>query len=153
MKIRLYKDEDAAEVARLHRNTIRHVNNQDYSPETIAVWSGKTSAKKFRDSADKCVRFVAVENEKIVGYADHSLEGEFWGLYVHKDYQKKGVGSQLLQKTETSLRDSGFSDITIKSTLTAKEFYQKQGYTFVKNDVHRMGKCDVPICILQKHLR
>jgi len=58
MRIRKFRASDAVEVARLHRNTIRNINSKDYSKEQIAVWSGRTSAKRFRESMNKFIRFV-----------------------------------------------------------------------------------------------
>ena len=89
MKIRPFLASDAIETAKLHRSTIRDVNSKDYTYKQIKVWSSRTSARKFRNSMKRRVRFVAVENKKIIGYGDFSHEGELSGLYVHKDFQKK----------------------------------------------------------------
>ncbi|PIZ95991.1 MAG: hypothetical protein COX80_02660, partial [Candidatus Magasanikbacteria bacterium CG_4_10_14_0_2_um_filter_33_14] len=104
MKIRLARDEDYAAVARLHRQTIRQVNAKDYNKEKIKAWSGRTSAERFRSSANICKRWVALDNEKIIGFADHPLDKcVLWGLYIHKDYVGKGVGKKLLNVIEKSL--------------------------------------------------
>lgn len=79
MKIRLVRDKDYAAIARLHRQTIRHINSADYPEDIIHVWSGRTDAKRFRDSAGKCKRWVVVQNDKIVGFCDHGFECELGG--------------------------------------------------------------------------
>ena len=104
MKISLAKKEDYTAIARLHRQTIRNVNSKDYPRAQINAWSARTNAERFRNSADKCKRWVAVENDKVVGFCDHSLDGEFWGLYVQKDHLGKGIGSRLLKTAEDSLK-------------------------------------------------
>ena len=84
MRIRKFKSSDSVEVARLNRSTIRCINKTDYSPKQIMVWSGRVSAKRFRESIPKRKRFVAVENGRIVGFGDFSHDGELTGVYVHK---------------------------------------------------------------------
>jgi len=136
MEIRLAKDKDCAEIARLHRATIRHINSKDYPKKIIEAWSGRTNAKRFRDSLSKCKRWVAVENGKIAGFVDHGRSDELWGLYVHRDYIGKGLGSKLLKIAEDSLKKQGAKTIKIESTITARPFYEKHGYKFVKKGLH-----------------
>ena len=150
MKIRLAKDEDCAGMARLHRATIRSVNSNDYSEDIIEVWSGRTNAKRFRDSAHKCKRWVAVEKGKIVGFVDHGDDDELWGLYVHKDYVRKGIGGKLLKIAENSLKEQGVKTIKIKSTLTAKIFYEKHGYKVVRSTLHPVKDKKLKIYIMKK---
>ena len=100
MKIRRSMERDAAELARLHRGTIRHVNSRDYSPAQIEAWAGRTSAAKFRRHHHTHIRFVATEQGKIIGFADFGKDGSFGGLYVHKDFVGKGVGTKLMKKLE-----------------------------------------------------
>src|SRR3989344_2270005 len=128
MKIRLVRDQDYPAIARLRRQTIRNVNSKDYSEDVIHNWSAKTGAQDFRESAETCKRWVAVENERIIGFCEHTFECEVSRMYVHKDHLRKGVGSRLLEVAEASLLKQGCKEINIESTVTAKEFYEKNGY-------------------------
>lgn len=139
MRIRLARDEDYAAIARLHRQTIRNVNAKDYTEDQISAWSGRSNTERFRSNADKCKRWVAVQDDKIVGFCDHSLDGEFWGLYVHKDFIGKGIGSRLLKIAEDSLKKMGFKKVHLVATVTAKEFYKKNGYRVIKKSLHTIN--------------
>lgn len=152
MKIRLAKDKDCAAIARLHRQTIRNINSKDYTEDIIHTWSSITNAERFHSSANKCKRWVAIQNNKIIGFCDHSLGGEFWGLYVHKDYIGKGIGSHLLKVAEDSLKKQGTKIVTLKATITAKEFYKKQGYKIIKKDLHPIKDKKLSIFIMTKTL-
>lgn len=137
MKIRKFKLSDAVSTARLHRNTIRAINSKDYPADVIRVWSGKTSAKKFRDSHNTCFRWIATEKGKIVGFADMSKDGEFGGLYVHKNYLGKGIGSALITKIEEKAKELGVKRLKVKATVTAKSFYEKCGYKVITKAKHQ----------------
>ena len=152
MKIRLARDEDYAPIARLHRQTIRKINSKDYTKNQIRAWSARTKAERFRSNADKCKRWVAIEDDKIVGFCDHSLDGEFWGLYVHKDYIGKGIGSCLLKTVEDSLKTMGFKKVNLKATVTAKEFYKQHGYRVMKKNLHSINNQELEIFIMTKKL-
>ena len=126
------------------------MNSKDYPEDIIKVWSGRTNAKRFRDSAHKCKRWVAVEKNKIVGFVDHGNDDELWGLYIHKDYVGKGIGSQLLRIAEDSLKKQGVGIIKIKATITAKKFYEKHGYKVVKKALHTVEGKKLEIYVMEK---
>jgi putative acetyltransferase len=152
MKIRLTKPQDYAGIARLHRATIRNVNSKDYPADIIKIWSGRTNAKRFRDSAHKCKRWVAVEKDRVVGFVDHGNDDELWGLYVHKDYVGKGIGTRLLKIAEDSLKRQGVKVVKIKSTITAKRFYEKHGYKVVKKALHAVEGKKLRIYVMIKKI-
>ena len=153
MRIRLVQDKDYAGIARLHRMTIRNINSKDYSQDIIEVWSGRTNAQRFRNSAGRYKRWVAVENDKVVGFIEHGVGGEVDGLYVHKDYIGKGIGGRLLKIAEDSLGKQGVKDIKIKSTITAKDFYVRQGYKVIKKTLHPIKDKKVEIYIMEKSMK
>ncbi|MFC1810385.1 GNAT family N-acetyltransferase [Patescibacteria group bacterium] len=152
MRIRLARDEDYAAIARIHRQTIRNVNAKDYTEEQINAWSARTNAERFRSNANKCKRWVAVQDGKIIGFCDHSLDGEFWGLYIHKDFIGKGVGSRLLKVAEESLKKMGFKKVHLVSTVTAKNFYKKHGYRVIKKGLHSINNQKLEIFEMVKTL-
>lgn len=152
MKIRKFKSSDSVEVAKLHRNTIRYVNKTDYPPKQIKVWSGRVSAKRFRESISQRKRFVAIEKNKIVGFGDYSSDGELTGLYIHKDFQGRGVGKSLLIKLEGQARKQGIKEFHLESTTTAKIFYERNGYKIIKKGKHEINGQRLVIYIMKKKL-
>lgn len=151
MRIRKARLADSAEIARLHRATIRAINANDYSPAEIKEWSGRSSAKRFRSSHGKAFRYVAVEGEKIVGFADFNKENpeNYWGLYVHKDFLGRGIGSRLMKKMEEAAKKMGAKKFVLSATKTAKAFYEKQGFKVNKKSKHPVEdqKLDVYVMI------
>ncbi len=152
MKIRLAKDEDYSGIARLHRSTIRHINSKDYPEDVIRVWSARAKAERYRKSADKLKRWVAVEKGSVVGFCDHDSGCEITGLYVHKDCIGMGIGSGLLKEAEESLRKQGCKLIVIKSTITAQNFYENHGYKTGKGGFHDMDGKKIKFFIMRKTL-
>ncbi|MBT3864825.1 GNAT family N-acetyltransferase [Candidatus Peregrinibacteria bacterium] len=150
MHLRLAQTKDYPAIVRLHRATIRNINSADYPEDIINTWAKRSSAKHFQECAHKCKRWVAVENDKVIGFCDHGFDCELWGLYIHKDFIGKGVGSKLLKKAEDSMKKQGCETISLKSTLTAKPFYQKHGYKLIKKDFHQIKDKKMAIAIMSK---
>ena len=143
---------DFEQMAVLHRDTIRHINARDYSEEAITAWSARPSPELYAKGVGRGRRWVAEMDGKVVGFTDHGLDGKFWGLYVHKDHIGEGIGKVLLSTNESSLMELGFTHVEIESTLTARPFYESQGYAYVRDDVALMDGVEVPIVILEKQL-
>ena len=85
--------------------------------------------------------FVAIEDDIIVG----SIFGVFNGrrawinhLAIHPEYQKRGIGSKLLNATIKELKKRGATKVILgvsTSNLKAMEFYYKNGFQVMDDAV------------------
>lgn len=152
MIIRLVKDKDYDAIANLHKDTIQHINSIDYPEDVISVWVERTSPSRYRNSAKKVKRWVAIEDKKIVGFCDHDFKCDIGGLYVHKDFQGKGAGKKLLETAELSMKKLGCKKITITATLTAKTFYENRGYKVIKKNLHQIEDKKIDVFKMTKKI-
>ncbi len=142
VKIRKATLADCAAIARMHRQTIRQVNSKDYAPDIIDNWARNT-AKHMRDTHSICIRYVAEDKGKIVGFGDIlKHDGNLGGIYMHKDWIGKGLGTKLLSKLEADARKIGAKVFRFSSSITAKPFYESKGYYLLspKKEIHRYVK-------------
>ena len=63
----------------------------------------------------------AADYTNTAGYLDR--------LYVHKDYQKKGIASALCDRLEENCAAAYF---TTHASITARPFFEKRGYRVMK---------------------
>lgn len=136
MEIRRACDADLVELADLRQDTIRRVNAQDYPGHVISRWFSSVNADDFRESASQCERWVALEEQTIIGFCEHTFACEISRVYVHKDHLRKGVGSRLLKVAEESLKEHGCHHIRVDSTITARAFYESHGYTVMERTTY-----------------
>ena len=82
--------------------------------------------------------FVAVVDEEIVGFATVGASlsedgtGELWAIYVHPTTWSRGTGRALIEASEQSLRDSGFTQAllwVLEGNERAERFYRAAGWT------------------------
>lgn len=137
MLIREYQESDCKEITELFYNTVHTVNAKDYTKEQLDVWATRQAdLEKWSRSLTEHYSVVAIENNVIVGFGDIDKTGCLDRLYVHADYQGKGIETAVCNQLEQAVR----GDITTHASVTAKPFFEKRGYKVVKEQqVERQG--------------
>lgn len=137
MIIRKYQASDCKELADLFYNTVHIVNAKDYTKEQLNVWATKqVDLEKWNKSLQEHFSVVALDNETIIGFGDIDKTGYLDRLFVHANYQKKGIATALCNQLEQAVQ----GDITTHASITAKPFFEKRGYKLVKEQqVERQG--------------
>ena len=137
MIIRKYESSDCKEMAELFFNTVHSVNVKDYTKQQLDAWvSGQVDLEKWDQSFQEHFSIVAVENDIIVGFGDIDKTGYLDRLYVHKNYQGKGIATVICDQLESKVKEN----IITHASITAKPFFEKRGYKVVKEQqVERNG--------------
>ncbi len=130
MYLRNYQSDDCSSIIRLFYETVHTVNQSDYSKEQLDAWtSGADDPKTWDQSFLSHDTIVAVKNDTIVGFGDIDDTGYLDRLFVHKDYQKEGIGSAILGQLESYVQ---VPDITVHASITARHFFENRGYRVIK---------------------
>ena len=135
--IRKYRQSDCKELTELFYNTVHTVNAKDYTKEQLDVWAtGQVDLEKWNLSLQEHYSIVAVENGIIVGFGDIDKTGYLDHLFVHADYQRKGIATAICDQLEQFIK----KNITTHASITARPFFEKRGYNVKKEQqVERMG--------------
>ena len=138
MELRGYKPRDCKELAQLFYDTVHSVCAQDYSPAQLNAWAdGQVDEAAWNASFLAHDTVVAVENKRIIGFADMAEDGYLDRLYVHKNFQRRGVASVLCDMLEWR---SQAEVLTTQASITAQPFFESRGYAVVREQqVERQG--------------
>ncbi|WP_252232362.1 GNAT family N-acetyltransferase [Clostridium sp. ZBS15] len=138
MIIRKYKPLDCMVLAELFYNTVHLVNAKDYTEEQLNVWAtGSIDLKEWNKSFLEHFTVVAIEDNVIVGFGDIDNNGYLDRLFVHKDYQNKGIATAICDKLEKYVC---MDKISTHASITAKPFFEKRGYKVIKEQqIERKG--------------
>lgn len=127
--IREYKPDDCVFLAQLFYDTVHTINAKDYTKEQLDVWAtGTVDLNEWNRTFLDHTTLVAVDNGVIVGFADLDGKGYLDRLYVHKDYQGKGIATALSNELERRAKEEVVCFKT-EASITAKLFFEKIGYT------------------------
>lgn len=128
--------DDIPYITSLFRDTIVHINSKDYSDKQITVWSSAANdIDTWEDRINNSYFLVAEIRDEIVGFAYLTKGYYFDGLFVHKDYQHKGIGSHLMRVIESKVISEGFEVIKSDISITALEFFENHYYDVDKKQL------------------
>lgn len=138
MLIREYKPLDCKELAELFYNTVHSVNAKDYNEKQLNVWAtNKMNLEEFNNSLIEHYTLVAIQDGIIVGFGDIDEKGYLDRLFVHRDYQNRGIATAICDRLEQKMLKG---KVITHSSITAKPFFEKRGYKVIKEQqVERKG--------------
>ena len=137
MILREYRPADCPQLADLFYHTVHTVNAKDYTEEQVNAWAtGQVDLEAWDRSFREHYTVVAEENGLLVGFGDIDQTGYLDRLYVHKDFQGRGIATTLCNRLEQAAAGS----IVTHASLTARPFFEKRGYTVLREQqVERLG--------------
>lgn len=138
MYIRKYTPSDCIHFTKLFYDTVHTINARDYTAEQLDAWAdGKVDIDGWDRSFLSHYTVAAEENGVIVGFGDIDPAGYLDRLYVHKDYQRRGIATAICDELEHAVNADR---ITTHSSITAKPFFLSRGYAVIREQqVERRG--------------
>lgn len=129
ISIRRSKLSDLAEMQKLFVDTISTICKDDYSPEQIKVWTSSVeNTQRWTDKLNSQYFLIAELHNKIVGYASLENNDYLDFLYVHKDFQRKGIADKLYSEIEKEAIRRKATVLTSDVSETARLFFEKKGF-------------------------
>jgi putative acetyltransferase len=129
--IRPYAATDAAGLTSLFCASVRHIASRDYTASQIRAWAPDTDERQF---GKKCVSkstWVAEMEGRLAGFSDLEPDGHIDMLYVHPDFQRRGVAHALLEHVENVARKAGLRRLYTEASITARPVFEVMGFRIV----------------------
>lgn len=151
MLVREYKETDIPCISELYYNTVRNINSRDYTQEQVQVWAPKVYPDtEWIRRFDNYTVYV-VENEgDIIGFAEFQFPGHIDCFYVHHAWQRRGVGSLLLDRIEQEALH--LDRLFVDSSITATPFFISKGFTIVRKQEKKYRGLSFTQYFMEKHL-
>ncbi|CUX14975.1 putative N-acetyltransferase YafP [Clostridium sp. C105KSO13] len=131
MQLREYKSTDCEQLAELFYQTVHSVNAKDYTEEQLDVWAtGKVNLQEWDSSFLKHKTIVAIEDNKIVGFGDMDNSGYLDRLFVHKDYQSRGIATAICDELEYCINEK---QLQRTPPLQQNHFFNIEDTVLLKN--------------------
>lgn len=131
---------DEKDMADLIAFTLKESNGKDYSAEYIEGIINSYSPESIAQRAEEahfhviCDRGDMIACGGITGYEGSIHESYLVSIFVHPDYQGRGLGKKIMEVLESDEYFKRARRTELASSITAAGFYHKLGYEF-KNGV------------------
>lgn len=150
--IRRLAAQDIPEMRKLFRATVLTVNSKDYTKEEVEEWAScGDSVEHWKELLAKNDYIGALDGQGgIVGFSSMNAEGYLHSMFVHKDWQGKGVATLLLSEVEKIARRYGVHKISVEVSVTARPFFEKHGYKVVKEQKAKANRLYLTNYVMEK---
>src|SRR5262244_1918772 len=126
MQIRRAEAADEEALASIRRRAILALAVPAMSREQAERWAARGAVDRVARAIREHDVWVAVEGAAM-GWVEVD-RNRVAALYVSPSCSRRGVGSVLLARAETSIRSSGYPTTRLESSPNALEFYFRRGY-------------------------
>lgn len=142
--IRIATTKDIPTLNQLYQETVLHINRKDYSLEEVEDWAScadNMGQEHWDELFDEHYLIVAENNNhQIIGFASINDIGYLHVLFIHKDYQRKGIASILYDRIEKYALAKNIAIINSEVSTTAKGFFEKKGFKVNEEQMRKANK-------------
>ena len=143
---------DLTEMQELFVNTISTICKNDYSVDQINAWTSSIeNIPRWNNRIASQYFLVADLDNKIVGYASLKNNDYLDLLYVHKDYQKRGIASKLYSEIEKQAIRNNSTTLHADVSKTAKPFFLNRGFKIIQMQAKKIKGIEIINYKMIKH--
>jgi putative acetyltransferase len=133
--------DDAAALAAVNIRSIREVCGPDYDdPAHLDAWCANKTPENFRTWMGNAHQrtFTGLLDGTIAGVGLIDVEkGYIHMLYLAPEALGQGLGRALLRVMEQAASDAGHRTLGLHATITARAFYERQGFRHLGEELVR----------------
>lgn len=139
---RPYRAEDAAPLLDLFRASVHAIASDAYSAAQRESWApADLSAEAFAQQRARTATWVAEFGGSPVGFSDLQADGHIEMLYVHPQFQRRGIARALLNHIESQAREASLRRLYAEASIPARGVFEAVGFrTIVSQTVVVRGE-------------
>ena len=120
--------DDASALLAVHQASIRTLGREAYTDIECESWAYGLTPRGYVKAMDLGETFIAaICADAVVAFCSY-IDGEIVGLFVHPDWSRQHIASDLLLEVEERIRRSGIRRTVLDAAASAVRFYQAVGY-------------------------
>ena len=155
MRVRSFRPEDAAFLARIFHAAVHRIGGLHYSAEQVAAWApALPSPESFlRRGGDGRLLLVAVDHlDRPLAYGDLEADGHIDHLYCRPDVAGTGVASFLYDRIEAAAGERGMGRLYVEASEPARRFFLKKGFVVRQRRDFDLGNVSIHNFEMEKQL-
>jgi putative acetyltransferase len=141
LAIRSYVPHDADATIDIFLRSVREVASRDYTPAQVTAWAQVEDRDAWARRRASRPTWIATCDGAPVGFSDLEADGHLDMMFVHPQFQGRGVASLLLATVERTAKAQAIPLITTEASVTARPFFLSRGFGVVAaQEVWRRGE-------------
>ncbi len=134
MRVRPYRESDAAELALIFQRAVSETASRFYPPDQIAAWlfDPPEAADIHAKNTDGRAAFVATDSGNVpVGWIDCERDGHIDMMFVSPDWTGKGVASALHANVLGLAHARRINRLYVEASEMARHIFAHWGYSLL----------------------
>ncbi|WP_298543235.1 GNAT family N-acetyltransferase [uncultured Aquimarina sp.] len=137
-------DSDLPLMQRLFYQTVTIYGSKIFTKEEVKIFSRLALDKKhWIQKFTEDFVYNAKLNGEVVGSFALSKDGVIEYIFVHQNYQGRGIAKELYKTLESVAEDANMGILTTRINMSTKDFFKKNGFEIIKNIEKVAGGEDV----------
>ena len=130
--LRKANENDIKDLQSIFFETIYIINSKHYTKQQILVWaSAANEQEKWNEIIKTQLVLIAEINQTTVGFITLTKESCVDLLYVHKDYQRRGIAKAIYREIEKECIRQSHKIIKANVSITARPFFENMGFEMI----------------------
>ena len=135
MNLKQITKKDQLYLKKLYFDSIISIDEKIYSPEQKRAWASQAwDNKYFNLSLQEGKGWLIKEKEKIIAFASRYPKNRIALLYCKGDSQRKGYGTELLQKLENEAIKEGLHCLSTEASLISYKLFLKNNWEIIRKE-------------------
>ncbi len=135
MNLKQITEKDQLYLKKLYFDSIISIDERIYSPEQKRAWASQAwDNKYFNLSLQEGKGWLIKEKEKIIAFASRYPKNRIALLYCKGDSQRKGCGTELLQKLENEAIREGLPCLSTEASLISYKLFLKNNWEIIHKE-------------------
>lgn len=127
--IRPYATSDASALTSLFRSSVREIASRDYTASQIRQWApDRIDEIRFGQKCTSRPTWITEVEGRIAAFSDLEPDGHVDMLYVHPEFQRRGVARALLKHIEETARAARLRRLYTEASITARPLFEAVGF-------------------------
>ena len=134
--VRDYHVNDLPGLVNVFNRAVREIAVRDYSDEQLNAWAPNSpDFLQWSQRLSNEKGFVYETDNYVVGFVADESDGHLDLLYVHPEYQRRGIARALFEAVVEWARSRSLTRLFTEASVTAKPFFERCGFTVVREQM------------------
>ncbi len=135
MNLRQITIKDQIELKKVYFDSIQSLDEKIYSKEQKRAWSSQAwDNPNFKKSIIKGKGWLLSDKGTIIAFATRYPINRIALFYCKGKFQRKGIGSKLLQKLEDEAKREGLDSLSTEASLISFKLFLKNGWKIIRKE-------------------